>query len=308
MKPIREHAGTIRVGRFSFRLERTLRVPDDGHEHPLPPTFGAFPIYAFAAYSKQLSAAWRGRARYFIPIRQWEALWISFDAPAWRPNAVQIFAGGMNVLTGDSSRRLQGRPQNYIVCPEQPWLDGFKTSQGCVRQFVAAPLDQGLTVAEQLGCQSNSLVSIRVIEAQPGRFPSRPPCGFRSPYTLESITMHFSDLGLGAGGIIQQKIYPDPYGLRTWNSSDSTTIDIALLNSEAFCEITGQQPPPSTISAIDYTRLGFPWFQLYDEDALDTKAARRMRGIESLKIPDPSTGAPVIRKLRRPKTRKDKNA
>ncbi len=307
MQTVQEDAGTIRVGRFSFRLERTLRVPDDGGKYPLPPSFGAFPVYSCAAYSKQLPAAWRGRARFFIPIRQWEALWISFDAPAWRPNAVQIFAGGINVLTGESSCLLHGRPQNYIVCPEQPWLDGFKTSQARVRQFVAAPLHQGLTVAEQLGEKSSSLLSIRLIESKPGRFPTRPPRGFVSPYLLESLSMECMGMGLGAGGIIEQKVYPDPYGVRTWNSSDSKTIEIALLNSQAFREITGQQPPSSTISASDYTRLGFPWFKLYDEEALDTRPARRMRGIQSLGIPDKSTATPVIRKLRRTKTKEDSN-
>jgi hypothetical protein len=300
---VQEDAGSIHAGRFSFQLERTLRVPDDGREYPLPPTFGAFPVHRFAAHRKPATHG----ARFFIAIRQWEALWITFDAPAWRPNAVQIHAGGVNVLTGESSHRLLSRPQNYIVCPEQPWLDGFKTERGLVRQFVAAPLRQGLTVAEQLGEESSSLLSIRVIAPKPGRFPTRPPRGFVSPYFLESLSLECG-MGLGAGGIIQQKVYPDPYGVSTWNTADCTTIEIALLNSEAFREITGQQPPPSTISAADYTRLGFPWFQLYDESALDTQSAERMRSIQSLGILDTSTATPTIRKLRRDKTKEDANA
>ncbi len=308
MRTIKEDAGSIGIGAFSFRLERTLRVPDDGKEYPLPPSFGPFPVFPFAAYKKKLPVEWRGRARFFVPIRQWEALWFSFDAPGWRPNAIQILAGGINVLTGDSAGRLRRNPQNYIVCPEQPWLDGFKTGQGLVRQFVAAPLHQGLTVAEQCGEESSSLLSIRVIESKPGRFPTSKPSGYEGAFMLESITLQFQSVGLGAGGIIQQKVYPDPHGLSTWDEGNVTSVEIALLNSDAFCDVTGMQPPPSTISADDYTRLGFPWFQLYDEEAPDTKASRQMRGIKSLGISDTSTATPSIRKLSRAKTKEEKNA
>ena len=33
---------------------------------------------------------------------------------------------------------------------DQPWLNGFNTASGEVRQFVAAPLGAGATVEEQL--------------------------------------------------------------------------------------------------------------------------------------------------------------
>jgi hypothetical protein len=28
--------------------------------------------------------------------------------------------------------------QDYMICPNQPWLDGVKTEDGNVRQFIAA--------------------------------------------------------------------------------------------------------------------------------------------------------------------------
>ncbi|MEJ7608881.1 MAG: hypothetical protein WKF37_22060 [Bryobacteraceae bacterium] len=74
----------------------------------------------------------------------WEALWFSFEAVSWKPNAVQLSSGGVNVLTGEASGLpLSAQPQNYLVVPEQPWLDGFKTSAGVVSQFVAAPFGEG---------------------------------------------------------------------------------------------------------------------------------------------------------------------
>ena len=41
-------------------------------------------------------------------------------------------------------------PQNYVVVPGQPWLDGYCVEKGIIRQFVAMPLGQGYSVEEQL--------------------------------------------------------------------------------------------------------------------------------------------------------------
>ncbi|KAG9004744.1 hypothetical protein FRB94_002166 [Tulasnella sp. JGI-2019a] len=40
--------------------------------------------------------------------------------------------------------------QDYVVVPDQPWLDGFVSSDSEVRQFVAKPLDTGETVESQV--------------------------------------------------------------------------------------------------------------------------------------------------------------
>ena len=50
---------------------------------------------------------------------------------------------------------LDAEPQNYLVVPDQPWLDGFNVGKGTVRQFVAAPLGEGLTVEEQINANSD---------------------------------------------------------------------------------------------------------------------------------------------------------
>ena len=41
-------------------------------------------------------------------------------------------------------------PQNYVVLPRQPWLDGINSGKGTVRQFVAVPLGLGATVEGQV--------------------------------------------------------------------------------------------------------------------------------------------------------------
>lgn len=54
-------------------------------------------------------------------------------------------------MTGEGwANGLNGRPQDYMVVPEQPWLDGYCVEKGIIRQFVAMPLGAGYTAEEQL--------------------------------------------------------------------------------------------------------------------------------------------------------------
>ena len=58
--------------------------------------------------------------------------------------------GKVDALTGKRwSERLTKRPQNYLVCPDQPWLDGINAGEGFIRQFVAMPLGMGYTIEGQ---------------------------------------------------------------------------------------------------------------------------------------------------------------
>ena len=36
--------------------------------------------------------------------------------------------------------------QNYVVTPQQLWIDGISTQEGMARQFVATPLGSGYSV------------------------------------------------------------------------------------------------------------------------------------------------------------------
>ena len=60
---------------------------------------------------------------------QSEALWIRFSASY--PCAVKIAAGKINAVSGEAwTAELQSGPQDYVVVPGQPWLDGFSSAQG----------------------------------------------------------------------------------------------------------------------------------------------------------------------------------
>lgn len=86
-----------------------------------------------------------------------EALWLSFSGPpledrgtAW-PCAIRIATGKIDAATGKPwVSGLDRGPQNYLVHPGQPWLDGYCVERGVIRQFVAMPLGEGYTAEEQL--------------------------------------------------------------------------------------------------------------------------------------------------------------
>ena len=76
---------------------------------------------------------------------------------------VKIYAGGINIVSGESHNEdlatklrrqtleSQGKSvQDYLVVPEQRWVDGIATSPGVVGQFVAMKSSDGYSVEAQL--------------------------------------------------------------------------------------------------------------------------------------------------------------
>ncbi len=325
----------IRIGpRFAVSFQRTLRVPDTGRTYPLPPGLGAFPIYAAAPYGdvfpgNAAGPASTGRAPiggasndragnvFFIPMYQREALWLGFRGASWHPNAVMIFAGGVNAISGAISGAisavapgrsaasasgeddLQGghvlddHPQNYIVTPLQPWLDGFNTGDGTVRQFVAMPLGLGYTMEAAITDRERyGRIHITVFEPKHGRFPDEPPPEI-SPEKRPLAGMgggQFARMGLGAGGVMRQKIYPDPHGLDAWDPANYGEVTIHIVNSAQFREITGQDPPPTPVDAAVYTLHGLPWFELFDADKGDVPRAAPLAEAKTVRERDLERG------------------
>ena len=90
-----------------------------------------------------------------------EAMWIRFKSV--NVFAVKIYIGGINAVSGEPAvedmatklRRLtlikkDESVQDYVVTPEQLWLDGIATTTGQVRQFVAMPWGSGYSVETQI--------------------------------------------------------------------------------------------------------------------------------------------------------------
>jgi hypothetical protein len=272
----------IRIGdRFSVTFQRTLRLPEDGREYPLPPGLGAFPLYPAASFPK-LPAEWRERGDVFLPMYQREALWLGFDAADWKPNAVQVGVGNINAVSGESwTENLNADPQNYLVCPDQPWLDGINAGEGAIRQFVAVPLGCGRSVEAQLSSEPEAGgIRLTVFEPLPGRFPDQPPPPKPVSFGAQAMMAAAPGLGLGAGGKMRQKIYPDPYGIDVWDPENRRSIFIHIVDSIRFREITNLDPPPTPVDARTYTEYGFPWFDLYDEHRQTIAATERLRRVK----------------------------
>lgn len=285
----------IRIGpRFSISLQRTLRIPDDGKTYPLPPGLGVFPLSKIEDYQDRVPAAWREQGGAFMPMYQREALWLGFDAAPWKPSAVKVSIGKINAISGESDDdRLHATPQDYVVCPPQLWLDGINSGDQRIRQFVAMPLGQGYTVEAALtGSEEVGGIQIVVFDPKPGRFPDEPPApnagppGRMQPMRMASM----QTMGLGAGGVMRQKIYPDPYGIDTWDQDSANRVVVHLVNSEHFREITGTDPPATPIDAEVYTKHGFPWFELYDESRGDVPSPERLTTVKTIAEHDRERG------------------
>ena len=137
------------AARCTIEFQRTLRIPDDGKDYPLPPGLGAFPLRHLDDYAAGLPESWRERGGVIAPMHQAEALWINFGSNY--PFAIKVATGKICAITGEVwINHLNLDPQDYAVLPDQPWLDGYCVEKGIIRQFVAMPLGEGYTVEEQL--------------------------------------------------------------------------------------------------------------------------------------------------------------
>lgn len=135
----------------------SMRIPDDGRAYPLPPGLGSFPLMHIDDYASRIPREWLDRGGVLMPMWQSEALWLKFESSfvesrgADYPFAIKVATGKINAITGENWRHgLSRNPQDYMVAPEQPWLDGYCVEKGIIRQFVAMPLGEGYTVEEQI--------------------------------------------------------------------------------------------------------------------------------------------------------------
>jgi len=277
----------------TITFQRTLRIPDDGCTYPLPPGLGAFPLRLVRDYASRVPAGWAARGGVFLPMYQREAMWLSFGGA---PHALKIGVGKVCAVSGERWRDgLCATPQNYVVVGPQPWLDGIASGEGTIRQFVAMPLGLGYTVEGQLtGEEKHGGIQLQSYPARPGRLP-RFERGADADFDEECCTLAApmlacgaarspsGQMGLAAGGCMDQKIYPDMYGLDTWDQAAGARVFVHLVNSELWRQITGEAPPPTPVTARSYAEAGLPWFDLYDESAPTLAPTSKLAGVKSIK-------------------------
>jgi hypothetical protein len=262
--------------RLRIQFQRTLRIPDDDRDYLLPPGLGAFRLRHVDDYASRVPRRWLEHGGVMLPMYQSEAMWLFFS-PAritWTPYpfAIKVAAGKIDAVNGQPwSNDLGRRPQNYMVTPGQPWLDGFCVEKGVIRQFVAMPLGAGYSAEEQLtGAAEHGGLQILVCpmkrEVFERRFPERERQRLRDSMRMaatESALGLSPDMGLAPGGRMKQQIYSDPFDLEDWDVEHRSRCFVHIANSLVWRAITGEHPPVPPPTAKQYTEAGLPWFDYY---------------------------------------------
>lgn len=63
---------------LSIDFQRTLRIPDDDREYPLPPGIGRFPVRHVDDYAARVPERWLSHGGVMLPMYQSEAMWLNF--------------------------------------------------------------------------------------------------------------------------------------------------------------------------------------------------------------------------------------
>jgi len=283
--------------RVSF--QRTLRIPDDGGEYPLPAGLGEFPVRSVDDFD--VPAEWLKRGGVMIPMYQSEALWVRFSSKY--PFALKVGAGKINAVSGEPwAPEFRRDPQNYVVVPKQPWLDGFAVGEGLIRQFVAMPLGSGFSVEEQLtgkaefggiqlqACPMSveSYFNREIVPNLPEELLELIPALFRKHLVPRPTDFKRSlkrpalpSMGLATGGLMRQEIYEDPYPFEDWDTSHPIRCFVHLCNALLWRQVTSEDPPHPPLTAEEYDACGISWFDYYRDDLKALQGSEQLAGVKS---------------------------
>jgi hypothetical protein len=277
--------------RVSIDLQRTLRIPDDGLDYPLPAGLGTFPLRHVDDFASRLPEAWKKHGGVMLPMYQSEALWINLHGRY--PFAVKVATGKINALTGENwTDGIHRDPQDYMVTPDQPWLDGYCVEKGTIRQFVAMPLGGGYTVEEQITGEAEH-GGLQIV-AYPMKDEAYQELYEREEQTVFSIALDMDtsalsaraagpDMGLAPGGRMKQEIFDDPHAFDVWDTRASARCFVHISNSLAWRAITGEEPPTTPLTSLEYQNAGLPWFDYYGGDREALEGAEKLEGLKTVK-------------------------
>ena len=284
--------------KLGINFQRTFRIPDDGKTYPLPPGFGPFTLCHVDDHARKVPQDWLERGGVMLPMYQSEALWIHFSThhiakrDSTYPFAIKVAAGKIDAVSGKGwSDGLHARPQDYMVVPGQPWLDGFCVEKGLIRQFVAMPLGAGYTAEEQLtGKAEYGGLQIIVYPMKREVFERRFP--ERDYEQVDSCLMDFdampamkggsASMGLAPGGRMKQEIYTDPFDFDDWDTTQRSRCFVHICNSLMWRQFTGKEPPSAPLTAKEYSKMKLPWFDYYDDKAKALEGSKTLAGLKSV--------------------------
>ena len=293
-------------------FQRTLRIPDDGKDYPLPPGLGRFPLRHVDDFNHKVPELWRKHGGVMFPMHSTEAMWLNFtsdpvpDHDTRYPFALKIATGKRSVVTGEAWRRdLHRSPrQDYLVIPAQPWLDGYCVSRGVIRQFVAMALGEGYTAEEQLtGKAEVGGLQLEIVpmkrEVFERRFPKIEraafaqdaemdlcmPCAAPAPMASAAPRARKAkklDMGLAPGGRMKQTIHEDPFDLEDWDLESTSRCFVHLCDAALWQLVTGTPAPTTPPTAKDYSDAGLPWFHHREDTASAVGGGTLLAGLKSV--------------------------
>ncbi|TFK70050.1 ubiquitin-domain-containing protein [Pluteus cervinus] len=280
----------IDMGGMRVSLRRTIRVPDNGKEHLLPPNMGAFKLYNVADYADKLPKSVVSKGGLFMAIYQREALWIHFvSTKSSASHAVKVSIGDVNALTGLPRDRPtpQGK-QDYAAVKNhggQIWLvrltlfalmggdiksgtrTGFPLRQVLSvdgSESVAMPLGKGYTVEGQVtGKEDVGGLQLDVFD----EYPNTVQFNREDNRAALPVYMTPRKLGLTSGSVIYMEDLNQPVKLqlstRNWPRTLGTQVRIlakhkvlgAMIYAKTFTGKTIELPykASSTIDELKET-------------------------------------------------------
>jgi hypothetical protein len=285
---------------FSIDFQRTLRIPDTEKTYPLPPGLGNFPLRHTEDFEATLPKNITEKGGIILPMWQAEAMWLNFSSNASGlpdfPVAIKVASGKINAVTGDPWQSvLQREPQDYMVSPNQPWLDGFAVEKGVVRQFVAMPLSEGYTAEEQLTGEAKwggIQISVTPLKRSVWRDLVHMEFGIIREDLLMRNDEEISPMGFAAGGRMKQEIFTDTFNLEDWDQEATQRVFVSILNINNWKKIVQDADLTAPPSAEDYNAAGLPWFEYYGHDWQALSGSQKLSDLESLaQIHNKKTGS-----------------
>ena len=192
-------------------------------------------------------------------------------------------------LTGESwTDGIHRDPQDYMVTPDQPWLDGYCVEKGTIRQFVAMPLGGGYTAEEQItGEAEHGGLQIVVYPMKAEAFRELHQRGmevFDVAFASEDLSVYSApEMGLAPGGRMKQEIFDDPHAFDVWDTRASARCFVHITNSLAWRSVTGEEPPTTPLTSREYQDAGLPWFDYYGGDREALEGAKKLADLKTVK-------------------------
>jgi len=252
--------------RCSIIFQRTLRVPEDNGNYPVPPGLGRFPLERVDDHRDGVPVSWaKGGA--FLPMYQSEALMVIFVG--WYPFAIKVSVGGVNAVTGKKMQdERYWRPQDYVVFPRSPWMEWFCVGNGRARQFVAMPPGNeygGIPGSADGASGGDIRITAHPMRADAyGEYRAR-----RSSLLSDGVGIEGVWNAPSPGRGIFQEIGErgGEFGHGSWELSAESGCSIYPVNSRDFARITGHVPPGKPPTRVEYSEAGLPWYGEYGENA-----------------------------------------